>query len=149
MSKRKKALLQILKEDFLLFTMVTLKSIPPGRKVPKFTKTRQILKEDFLLFTMVTLKSIPPGRKVPKFTKTRQVLRNAIRPENVKNAVFIKCFTSILLSVSGGGVNFLLQILKEDFLLFTMVTLKSIPPGRKVPKFTKTNDHLNRHSNYK
>ncbi|CAK8681799.1 unnamed protein product [Clavelina lepadiformis] len=74
MEIRKIALLQILKEDFLLFTMVTLKSIPPDRKVPKFTKTRQILKEDFLLFTMVTLKSIPPDRKVPKFTKTNDHL---------------------------------------------------------------------------
>ncbi|CAK8671436.1 unnamed protein product [Clavelina lepadiformis] len=32
MNKRKKALLQILKEDFLLFTMVTLKSIPLAGK---------------------------------------------------------------------------------------------------------------------
>ncbi|CAK8695807.1 unnamed protein product [Clavelina lepadiformis] len=133
--------------------MVTLKSIPPGRKVPKFHKNatgtkkcdknpQNILKEDFLLFTMVTLKSIPLAgkfrnsqnatgtKKCDKTPKTRFPPLHDGDLEIDPPWPEVPKFTKTR------------QILKEDFLLFTMVTLKSIPPGRKVPKFTKTRQIL-------
>ncbi|CAK8681604.1 unnamed protein product [Clavelina lepadiformis] len=87
-----------------------------------------ILKEDFLLFTMVTLKSIPPGRKVPKFTKTRQVLRNAVIPPKRKKCRIYEMFHVNSAECLSEDVSLFIADLKEDFLLFTMVTLKSIPP---------------------
>ncbi|CAK8681605.1 unnamed protein product [Clavelina lepadiformis] len=101
-----------------------------------------ILKEDFLLFTMVTLKSIPPGRKVPKFTKTRQVLRNAGNTPKRKKCRIYEMFHVNSAECCRKMCHFFIADSKEDFLLFTMVTLKSIPPGRESSEITKTRQVL-------